>query len=56
VAVNWAREDVAVDAVRDGGVVVHSLSWHRMTPGDAGLVLGYAANAPDRLRLGRVSR
>ena len=41
------------------GVLVHPLSWHRMTPGPPGLVLGYAANPPDRLaeaarRLGRV--
>ena len=31
------------------GVLVHPLSWHRMTPGPPGLVLGYAAHAPDRL-------
>jgi GntR family transcriptional regulator/MocR family aminotransferase len=31
------------------GVLVHPLSWHRLTPGPPGLVLGYAANAPDRL-------
>jgi GntR family transcriptional regulator/MocR family aminotransferase len=37
-----ARADAA-------GVVVHPLSWHRLTPGDAGFVLGYAALAPDRL-------
>ena len=37
-------------SVRDAGVVVHPLSWHRLTPGDPGLVLGYAANPPDRLR------
>ncbi|MCM4081460.1 MocR-like pyridoxine biosynthesis transcription factor PdxR [Paractinoplanes hotanensis] len=41
------------------GVLVHPLSWHRMTPGPPGLVLGYAANPPDRLaeaarRLGQV--
>ncbi|MCO8276401.1 PLP-dependent aminotransferase family protein [Actinoplanes sp. TRM 88003] len=41
------------------GVLVHPLSWHRMTPGPPGLVLGYAANPPDRLaeagrRLGRL--
>ncbi|MCZ2822790.1 MULTISPECIES: MocR-like pyridoxine biosynthesis transcription factor PdxR [unclassified Modestobacter] len=44
-------DDVELAAsARDAGVVVHPLSWHRMTPGDPGLVLGYAANAPDRLR------
>lgn len=37
-------------AVRDTGVVVHPLSWHRLAPGRPGLVLGYAAHAPDRLR------
>jgi GntR family transcriptional regulator/MocR family aminotransferase len=44
-------DDVAVaEAVRGTGVVVHPLSWHRLTPGPPGLVLGYAAHAPDRLR------
>ncbi|RBY92545.1 PLP-dependent aminotransferase family protein [Blastococcus sp. TF02A-30] len=38
------------EAVRDTGVVVHPLSWHRLAPGRPGLVLGYAAHAPDRLR------
>jgi GntR family transcriptional regulator / MocR family aminotransferase len=55
-------DDVAQAAsARDAGVVVHPLSWHRTTPGDPGLVLGYAAHAPDRLhaaveRLARVLR
>jgi GntR family transcriptional regulator / MocR family aminotransferase len=31
------------------GVLVHPLSWHRLQPGPPGLVLGYAAHAPDRL-------
>ncbi|TQS40031.1 PLP-dependent aminotransferase family protein [Cryptosporangium phraense] len=31
------------------GVRVHPLSWHRMTPGPPGLLLGYAAQPPDRL-------
>jgi GntR family transcriptional regulator / MocR family aminotransferase len=40
------------------GVLVHPLSWHRQRPGPPGLVLGYAAQSPDRLaeaaaRLGR---
>jgi GntR family transcriptional regulator/MocR family aminotransferase len=43
------------------GVLVHPLSWHRLAPGPPGLVLGYAAQAPDRLalaaeRLGAVTR
>ena len=32
------------------GVAVHPLSWHRQQPGPAGLVIGYAACPPDRLR------
>ena len=40
------------------GVLVHPLSWHRLQAGPPGLVLGYAAEPPDRLaeaarRLGR---
>jgi len=31
------------------GVLVHPLSWHRQQPGPSGLVLGYAAQPPDRL-------
>jgi GntR family transcriptional regulator/MocR family aminotransferase len=31
------------------GVFVHPLSWHRQLPGPPGLVLGYAAEPPDRL-------
>jgi GntR family transcriptional regulator/MocR family aminotransferase len=43
------------------GVLVHPLSWHRLEPGPPGLVLGYAAQAPDRLleaakRLGEAVR
>jgi GntR family transcriptional regulator/MocR family aminotransferase len=37
------------DAARHAGVLVHPLSWHRQHPGPPGLVLGYAANPPDRL-------
>jgi GntR family transcriptional regulator / MocR family aminotransferase len=33
----------------EAGVLVHPLSWHRIAPGPPGLVLGYAANPPDRL-------
>jgi GntR family transcriptional regulator/MocR family aminotransferase len=32
------------------GVRAQPLSWHRLRPGPAGLVLGYAAHPPDRLR------
>jgi GntR family transcriptional regulator / MocR family aminotransferase len=32
------------------GIFVHPLSWHRLRPGPPGLVIGYAAQAPDRLR------
>jgi GntR family transcriptional regulator/MocR family aminotransferase len=44
--------DVAVAArlLRETGVLVHPLSWHRYRPGPPGLVLGYAAHSPDRLR------
>jgi GntR family transcriptional regulator/MocR family aminotransferase len=37
-------------ALRENGVVVHPLSWHRHRPGPPGLILGYAAQPPDRLR------
>ncbi|MBW0134562.1 PLP-dependent aminotransferase family protein [Pseudonocardia abyssalis] len=37
---------------RDVGVVVHALSRHRVAPGPPGLVLGYAAQPPDRIRDG----
>lgn len=36
--------------LRRNGVVVHPLSWHRHRPGPPGLVLGYAAHPPGRLR------
>jgi GntR family transcriptional regulator/MocR family aminotransferase len=41
------------------GVLVHPLSWHRQRPGEAGLVLGYAAHTAGQLhdavrRIGRV--
>ena len=29
---------------------MHPLSWHRTRPGPPGLVIGYAATTPDRLR------
>ena len=34
------------------GVAVQPLSSHRLRPGPPGLVLGYAATTPDRLREG----
>ena len=37
-------------AAREQGVAVHPLSWHRTRPGPPGLVIGYAATTPDRLR------
>jgi GntR family transcriptional regulator / MocR family aminotransferase len=36
--------------IHRAGVLVHPLSWHRHEPGPPGLVLGYAAHAPDQLR------
>lgn len=38
------------ERARRAGVAVHPLSHHRLTPGPPGLVLGYAAATPDRLR------
>ena len=55
-------DDVALaDELREAGVLVHPLSWHRRLPGPPGLVIGYAAHTPDRLReaaatIGRVVR
>lgn len=44
-------DDVALaDDLRDAGVLVHPVSWHRRLPGPPGLVLGYASHPPDRLR------
>ncbi len=46
-----AVDDVALaDKLREAGVLVHPLSWHRRLPGPPGLVVGYAAHTPDRLR------
>jgi len=42
-------DTVLADGIRDAGVLVHPLSWHRVRPGPPGLVLGYAAHPPDRL-------
>src|SRR5918997_4421185 len=44
-------DDVALAArALTHGVAVHALSWHRQQRGPAGLVIGYAACSPDRLR------
>ena len=43
--------DVAERALTTG-VAVQPLSYHRIRPGPPGLVIGYAATAPDRLREG----
>lgn len=44
-------DDVALaDDLRDAGVLVHPVSWHRRLPGPPGLVLGYASHPPDQLR------
>jgi GntR family transcriptional regulator/MocR family aminotransferase len=52
-------DTVLAERVAACGVQVHPLSWHRQRPGPPGLVLGYAAESPDRLieaaaRIGRV--
>ena len=36
--------------IQQAGVLVHPLSWHRLSPGAPGLVLGYAAHQPGQLR------
>lgn len=38
------------EQARRAGVLVHPVSRHRVRPGVPGLVLGYAAHPPDRLR------
>ncbi len=38
------------ERARDAGVLVQPLSMHRVRPGPPGLVLGYAAHSPDRIR------
>ncbi|ODU26237.1 MAG: GntR family transcriptional regulator [Pseudonocardia sp. SCN 72-51] len=44
-------DDVALAAAAAAdGVLVQSLSQHRIAPGLPGLVLGYAAQSPDRIR------
>ncbi|TYL55265.1 PLP-dependent aminotransferase family protein [Nocardioides sp. BGMRC 2183] len=39
-----------VDRLAEVDVIAQPLSWHRTAPGPPGLVLGYAAHPPDRLR------
>jgi GntR family transcriptional regulator / MocR family aminotransferase len=49
-------DDVALaDELQAAGVLVHPLSWHRRLPGPPGLVVGYAAHPPDRLRAAAVT-
>ena len=49
--IGYAADDVELaNRITAAGVLVHPLSWHRMRPGPAGLVIGYAAHTPDRLR------
>ncbi|MGV0813312.1 PLP-dependent aminotransferase family protein [Mycolicibacterium boenickei] len=44
-------DDAALaEDLREAGVLVHPLSWHRRLPGPPGLVLGYASHTPDSLR------
>jgi GntR family transcriptional regulator/MocR family aminotransferase len=46
-----AADDVVLAAeLESAGVLVQPLSWHRRSPGPPGLILGYAAQTPDRLR------
>lgn len=47
---DWYSDDAELAAaIREVGVIVHPLSWHRHRPGPPGFVLGYAAQPPDRL-------
>jgi GntR family transcriptional regulator/MocR family aminotransferase len=49
--VTFAGDDVGVAGrLHDDGIFVHPLSRHRLGAGESGLVLGYAAHPPDRLR------
>jgi GntR family transcriptional regulator/MocR family aminotransferase len=43
------EDTVLAERAAAHGVLVHPLSWHRQRPGPPGLVLGYAAQPPDRL-------
>ncbi|MDK1476915.1 PLP-dependent aminotransferase family protein [Streptomyces sp. 549] len=46
-----ADSDLAAAALAEG-VKTQPLSWHSLAPQPPGLVLGYAATAPDRIELG----
>jgi GntR family transcriptional regulator / MocR family aminotransferase len=50
-APDWPDTELAAAALARG-VTVHPLSWHRQRLGPPGLVLGYAASPPARLREG----
>ncbi|MGS0685020.1 MocR-like pyridoxine biosynthesis transcription factor PdxR [Nakamurella sp. GG22] len=41
---------VLAERLRAAGILVQPLSWHRIKPGPPGIVVGYAAHPPDRLR------
>jgi GntR family transcriptional regulator/MocR family aminotransferase len=43
------EDTVLAERAAAHGVLVHPLSWHRQRPGPPGLVIGYAAQPPDRL-------
>jgi hypothetical protein len=43
-------DDTALaEQIRQAGVLVHPLFWHRQLTGPPGLILGYAAHPPERL-------
>jgi GntR family transcriptional regulator/MocR family aminotransferase len=42
-------DTVLASRAAQAGVLVRPLSWHRIAPGPPGLVIGYAAQPPDRL-------
>jgi GntR family transcriptional regulator / MocR family aminotransferase len=41
---------LVAENLRTSGILVQPLSWHRIRPGPPGIVIGYAAHSPDRLR------
>jgi GntR family transcriptional regulator / MocR family aminotransferase len=45
-------DGVVAERALAAGVAVQPLSYHRLRPGPPGLVIGYAATTPDRLREG----
>ncbi|HEX3783706.1 MAG TPA: PLP-dependent aminotransferase family protein [Pseudonocardiaceae bacterium] len=44
-----AADAVLAERALAEGVAVHPLSWYQQRPGEAGLVIGYAASPPDQL-------